>query len=197
MTHGRIAALLALSLATALALPAEGPAASRSANRSLERIFERSSYPGPGADMISRAFTVAVDAGVDERDALTLVESCAEGELAPEQVARILSLAAQISLDHLPADLFVSKVLEGVAKGAEADRVVKAAERRALDIKRASNLVKNLALEGVSSSDRDELLPDVAEALAAGLGEAQIRKIVTEAAAAGDDVGAIRRKLFP
>lgn len=198
MAHGRIPALLALALVALLVAPVGLPAAPRAGvNRALAKVLDRSPYSGAGAEAISRAFKVAVDAGVDEREALTLVESCAKGDFSPEQVARILSLAAQISLDHLPADLYVSKVLEGVAKGVDADKVVKAAERRALDIKRASNLLKGLALDGVSAGDRDALLPDVAEALASGLDEGQVRSILAASDAAGDDLGAIRRKLFP
>jgi ABC-type amino acid transport substrate-binding protein len=190
-------ALLSLALAALLAAPAGVAAAPRSANRALERIFEKGPYSDSGAFQITKAFKVAVDAGVEERDALALVEACADGEFSPEQVARILSLAAQIALDDLPADLFVSKVHEGVAKGVDPDLVVRAAERRALDINRASKLLKMLALEGVSTSDREELVPDVAEALAAGVDEGRIRQILTEGAAAGDSVRDIRRKLFP
>jgi hypothetical protein len=197
MAHGRFAALLALTLAALLAAPVGLTAAPKGVNRALVRIFEKSQYSGLDAKAISKAFDVAVDAGMAERDALKLVESCAEGEFSPEQITRILSLAAQISLDNLPADLFVSKVLEGVAKGADPDRVVKVAERRALETRLALNLVRGLTLEGVSVADRDELIPDVAEALASGMDEGRIRKIITEAVEAGDDIGAIRRKLFP
>jgi hypothetical protein len=197
MDHRRTAALLGLALAVLIAAPVGLPAAAKKANRGLERVYEKNRYASQDTRVITQAFDVAVDAGVQERDALRLVESCAEGKFSPEQISRVLTLAAQIALDRLPDDLFVSKVLEGVAKGVDADLVVKAAERRARETRLALNLVRGLALDGVSVRDRDELVPDIAEALAAGMDEGRIRAIITEAVEAGDDIGAIRRKLFP
>lgn len=197
MAHRRTAALLALALAALMAAPVGLPAAPKNANRALERVYEKGSYSAKDARAITQAFDVATDAGLPERDALRLVESCAGGEFSAEQIARILTLAAQIALDRLPREPFVSKVLEGVAKGVDPGLVVKAAERRARETRQALNLVRGLALEGVSVRDRDELIPDIAEALAAGVDEGRIREIVTEAAEAGEDIGTIRRKLFP
>ena len=140
---------------------------------------------------------MAVDAGVEERDALALVESGADGEFSADQVVRVLTVAAQLSLESLPLDLFVSKVKEGVSKRMEPGRIVQAAEARALQLKQASNLFKQAVLDGGSARDREELLPDIAEALAAGMDQGRIRQILLDAAKDGDSPGAIRRKLFP
>jgi len=173
------------------------PAASRGGNRDLEKIFKNGSFAGAEAAQITRAFKVAVDAGVEDRDALALVESGADGEFAADQVVRILTVAAQLALENLPTEMYLSKVKEGVSKRMEPARIVQAAESRALMLKQASNLFKQAVLDGISPRDRDELLPDIAEALASGMDQAKIREIFLEAAKDGDSPGAIRRKLFP
>jgi len=173
------------------------PAASRGGNRDLEKVFKSSSFGEPETAQIARAFKVAVDAGVDERDALALIESGADGEFAVDQVVRLLTVAAQLSLESLPIEMFVSKVKEGVSKRMEPGRIVQAAESRALKLKQASNLFKQAVLDGISSRDREELLPDIAEALTSGMDQARIRAILLEAVKDGDSPGAIRRKLFP
>lgn len=75
--------------------------------------------------------------------------------------------------------------------------IVQASEARALKLKQASNLLKQAVLDGISSRDREELLPDIAEALAAGMSQEKIREILLEAVKDRDSPGAIRRKLFP
>jgi hypothetical protein len=186
-----------LAIAAVLFSASPVPAASRGGNRELEKIFKSGSFGEQEAAQIARAFKVAVDAGVEDRDALALVESGADGEFAADQVVRILTVAAQLSLENLPAGMFVSKVREGVSKRMEPGRIVQAAELRALKLKQASNLFKQAVLEGVSTRDREELLPDIAEALASGMDQARIREILLEAVKDGDSAGAIRRKLFP
>ncbi|MHB8836154.1 MAG: hypothetical protein ACYC9Y_10645 [Candidatus Methylomirabilia bacterium] len=172
-------------------------AASRGGNRDLERIFKSGDFGEQEAAQIAKAFKVAVDAGVEDRGALALVESGAAGEFAADQVVRILTVAAQLALERLPTEMFVSKVKEGVSKGMEPGRIVQAAESRALKLKQASNLFKQAVLEGISSRDREELLPDIAEALTSGTDQGRIREILLEAVENGDSPGAIRRKLFP
>jgi hypothetical protein len=66
-----------------------------------------------------------------------------------------------------------------------------------LQLKQASNLFKQAVLDGGSARDREELLPDIAEALASGMDQGRIRQILLDAAKDGDSPGAIRRKLFP
>lgn len=197
MVHARSVVVLVLALVAGLGAAVQVPAAPRGANRDLERVLERSSFLEPDVAQIGRAFRVALDAGVAEREALALVESCVGGEFRAEQVVRVLTIAAQLTLENVPPGLFISKVREGVAKRVEAGRIVQAAEQRALALKQATNILKQLALEGLSASDRAELLPDVAEALASGMDQGRIREIVGGAAREGDSPGAIRRKLFP
>ena len=67
--------------------------------------------------------------------------------------------------------------------------IVQAAEFRALKLKQASNLFKQAVLDGISSRDREELLPDIAEALASGMDQARIREILLEAVKDGDSPG--------
>ena len=197
MAIGRFVAVMVVVVGAVVCASSPAPAASRGGNRDLERVFKSGSFAEPEAAQITRAFKVAVDAGVDDRDALALVEAGADGDFAADQVVRVLTVAAQLSLESLPIEMFVSKVKEGVSKRMEPARIVQAAESRALMLKQASNLFKQAVLDGISSRDREELLPDIAEALASGMEQGRIREILLEAVKDGDSPGAIRRKLFP
>lgn len=197
MGRGRMCAVVAFAIGAVFCLSSQLPAASRGGNRDLERLFEKSSFREPEAAQITRAFQMAIGAGVNEREALGLVESCAEGEFPADQVVRVLTVAAQLSLEDLPMGQFVSKVREGVSKNMEPDRIVQAAEFRAVALKKASNIFKQAVLDGFPSRDREELLPEIAEALSAGTDPERIRNILREAGKDGDSPSAIRRKLFP
>lgn len=174
-----------------------GTAGAESRNRSLERLLGKGGYSADEGKRIQRSFGVALQAGLGERDALYLVETCIEGRFETAQTLRILSVAAQLALAGLPVDGYAAKVNEGVSKRVPPDRVVQAAERRGLALNNAKSLLNTMVLEGFSASDRDELLPGLAAALEAGRTSEEAQAILTEALREGERPGAIRRKLFP
>lgn len=180
-------------LAWVLAAPALGG----TNNRALERVVAKGTFSADEGARVQRAFAAALQAGVEERDALALVETCVEGEFDASQTLRMLSIAAQLGLEQLPVDGFIAKVEEGVSKRISTDRVVQVAERRALMLNKARLMLNSLVLQGFSIDDRDELLPDLAAALEAGRSPEEARAIITGAVEAGESTGTIRRKLFP
>jgi hypothetical protein len=190
-----IPAVLAL---VALALGAfEGTAAGETRNRALERVLAKGMYSADEGARLQRSFAAALQAGVEERDGLNLVEVCVEGEFDGAQTTRMLSIVAQLALEHLPIDGFIAKVEEGVSKRVDPDRVVQAAERRGLMLNKAKLILNSLVLQGLAIDDRDELLADLAAALEAGRAPAEAAAILADSLKAGERPGSIRRKLFP
>jgi len=180
-------------LLTALSLDFVG---AETRNRGLQRLLERN-FTAEQSLQIERGYRAAQQAGLQERRILDLVETCVDADFEAPAVARILSLAAQLNLERLPVESFVAKIEEGIAKRVPPERVLQAAERRALMLNRARTIVNGAVLEGFDLRDRDEILPDVAAALEAGVGAEAIRRILVDSLEAGDGVGDIRRKLFP
>jgi hypothetical protein len=192
--EGILSALVGiLFLAGAFAYPAAGETTSRA----LERVLAKGMFGTDEGVRLQRAFASARQAGVEERDALRLVAACVEGEFDALQTLRMLSIGSQLALESLPVEGFISKVEEGVSKRVSADRVVQVAERRALMLNKAKLLLNALILQGIAAEDRDELLPDLAEALEAGRSPEEARAILSEALQTGERAGSIRRKLFP
>ncbi|HWR98875.1 MAG TPA: hypothetical protein VN317_10680 [Candidatus Methanoperedens sp.] len=150
---------------------------------------------GEGA-RVEQAVEAAQNAGVERRDLRALTEACERGGFSESQTVRILSLAAQLALEELPVRSFAAKVGEGVSKRAGPDRIVEVAERRALSLNRARSIINGLVLDGFAIEGRDEILPDVAEALEAGMSGETIRDILAASLEDGG-VAEIRRKLFP
>jgi len=174
-----------------------GTATGESRNRALERVISTGLFSADEGTRLQRAFSAAHQAGVEEHDALKLVEVCVSGEFDASQTMRMLSIAAQLALEHLPVDGFIAKVEEGVSKRVAPDRVVQAAERRGLMLNKAKQILNTLILQGFVIDDRDELLADLAEALEAGRSPSEAEAIISDALKAGERPGAIRRKLFP
>jgi len=187
----------ALAGIAVLAVVFAAPAAGQTTNRALERIIARGMFSADEGMRLQRAFAAARQARVGERDALTLVETCVEGEFDAPRTLRMLSIAAQLALEGLPIEGFIAKVEEGVSKRVPADRVVQVAERRALMLNKAKLTLNALVLQGLAIDDRDELLSDLAAALEAGRTPGEAEAILSDAIKAGDRPGAIRRKLFP
>lgn len=171
-------------------------AAGDARNRSLERLLGGAYGQGDVA-MVQSAFASALRAGVRERDALEFVEPCVSGQFTAPLIARVLSISAQLQLEQLPLASVLAKVEEGVSKRVDPERIVQAAERRALGLAKAKVLINALVLQGLQVEDRDELLLDVAAALEAGRSPEKAREILAEALKEGESSGSIRKKLFP
>lgn len=189
-----MAALAGVALAAGMLA---GTASGESRNRSLERVIAKGMFSPDEGTRIQRAFAAAVQAGVREREVLSLVEACVSSEFEAPQVLRMLSVAAQLALEDLPVEGFISKIEEGGGKRASPERVVLAAERRALTLNKAKLIINGLVLQGLEIGDRDGLLTDLAAALEAGRAPGEAEAILAEALKAGERSGAIRRKLFP
>lgn len=174
-----------------------GAAAGETRNRALERLVAKGSYSADEGARMQRAFAAALQAGVRERDALGLAEASVEGEFDAAQALRVLSIAAQLALEHLPVEGFLAKVEEGVSKRVSPEQIVHAAERRGLMLNKAKGILNSLVLQGFSIDDRDELVPDLAAALEAGRSPEEAQAILSEALRDGEQAGAMRRKLFP
>jgi hypothetical protein len=165
-------------------------------SRGIERILDKQGVSDQDRGAIDRAVKAADRAGFQEREAEKLVEVCVEGEFSAAQIARVLSLATQLTLEGLPTETFAAKIAEGVAKRVAAEKVVAAAERRALLLKQAQNLLNGILLEGEPVRDREELIPDVAAALEDGRSAADLRELLTSAFQDGEGIREIRRKIF-
>lgn len=192
----RVPAVL-VGIALVLGAFAGTAAGAARSNRALERVIAKGMFSADEGARLQHSFAAALQAGVEERDALNLVEACVSGEFDAPQAMRLLSIVAQLALEHLPTDGFIAKVEEGVSKRIPADRVVQAAERRSLMLNKARQILNALVLQGLAIDDRDELLSDLAAALEAGRTPDEAGEILSEALKAGERAGTIRRKLFP
>ena len=172
------------------------PASAGRAERDLERIFERSDFSVSARAQVGRAYEAALAAGAGRREARDLLETGLEGGFSGPQAARLLTLLAQLELSDLPCEEFVSKVEEGVSKGVEPSRVLAAAERRALSLKRAENVVRSLVLHGHDADELRDLIPEIATALESGVREGELKGTILEALEDGERIGKIRRKLL-
>lgn len=191
-TSPLLAALLVISLLIPLLLPAASPAA----DRRLERVLEDVSYDERGLEAVDRAYRAAVRAGLDRRDMLSLVKLCVEGDFEADQTARVLTIAAQLSLAGLPCEGFESKIKEGVAKNVEPIRILAAGEQWALAVNRAKNVLNSLVLQGYDIGDDEELLSSVARAFETGKDEKEVREVLVPALEDGDNTRKIRRRLL-
>ena len=164
--------------------------------RKLDRVLADTAFTDAQKASISRAYGSVVGAGGDRREALDLVKACLEGEFQARQVVRILSLTAQLELAGLPAEEFVHKVKEGVAKGIEGKKILEVAERRALSLRKATNLLNRLILDGYEIDDRELLLTAVAEALEEGKKEKQLRERIIRGLEKGESARRIGRAIY-
>jgi hypothetical protein len=184
-------AVLALSLSAF-----GGTAWGKGSLRDLENLLAREEVGKVEGMRITAAYRSALRVGIEGKTLFSLVESSVKAEFEPVRIERILSLASQLQLSGLPLDDFVDKVREGVAKRADPEEVVRAAEHKALALKAAENLVRQIQLAGYEMRDSDKLLPAVAEALESGKKGSEIRRIIISGIKEGDSTSRIRRRLF-
>ena len=185
-----------LALAAALAAWLPGTAAGETGRRGADRGEARDAA-GDAAARVEQAEEAAERAGVERRDVRDLLDLCERGEFDAAQTVRVLSLAAQLALEGLPVESFTDKIGEGVSKHADPDRILHAAERRALLLNQAKAILNGVLLDGAPVRDREELIPDVAAALEAGRPAGEVRDGLAAGFTAGESTGEIRRRIFP
>ena len=169
-----------------------------SSHRELNRLFEEKDISTSAKTRIDRSYGVVLKAGGEKKEVLSLIESCLEGGFKGGQIARVLTLLAQLELSDLPVESFLSKIHEGVAKRVPAPKVLAAAERQALTLKKAENLLNALVIQGhdIEDDDQEELIPAIAEALYSGKSIEKVRDILTSSLDKGENLRKVRRKLL-
>lgn len=190
---GRIISALVVGL---LLLSGGGPVWGRGGLRDIEKLLEEKSIGPQASDGILRVYQSALRVDIEGRDIFPLVKSCLEEGFSASAVERVLSVAIQLQLSGLPLESYIDKVREGIAKRVPVDRILQVAERTALSLKRAGNLLNQIVIAGHDVEDRDELLPAVAEALESGKKERELREIIVRGLEEGDRASRIRRALF-
>lgn len=189
--------ILFLLAGACLVLGITAGAVDASRSRDLERAFDRYDAADAVRSAVEKAFDIALKAGVDRREAVSLVEAALEGGFSPQAVARLLSLAGQLQVGGLPVESFVSKVEEGVAKRVPTEKIMRAAEERALTLKKADTILNGLVLKGLlEARDREKLLPDLVTALESGRNERDAAGLLNSLLESGESINTIRRKLL-
>lgn len=196
MKTRRFGVVAALALTAALAAWLPGTAAGEPGRRGADR-GGASDAAGDAAARVEQAEEAAERAGVERRDVRELLDLCERGEFDAAQTVRVLSLAAQLALEGLPVASFMDKIGEGVSKRADPDRILQAAERRALLLNQAKAILNGVLLDGAPVRDREELIPDVAAALEAGAPRDEVRDGLAAGFTAGESIGEIRKRIFP
>jgi uncharacterized protein YcgL (UPF0745 family) len=166
--------------------------------RKLDSLLEKEGISASQRVQIDRSYGAVLKAGGDKRETLSLVESCLEGGFGGPQIARVLTLLAQLELSDLPVESYSSKIHEGVAKRVPVPKILAAAGRQALTLKNAENILNALVLEGydIEVDDREALMPLVAEALYSGKTLREVRDILTSSLDGEENLRKIRRKLL-
>ncbi|MDB4285440.1 hypothetical protein N9903_00860 [bacterium] len=169
-----------------------------SRHRELGRLFDEEGISTSARTRIDRSYGVVLKAGGEKKEVLSLIENCLEGGFTGGQIARVLTLLAQLELSDLPAESFLSKIHEGVAKRVPVPKILAAAEQEALNLKKAENLLNALVLRGhdIEDDDQEDLIPAIAEALYSGKSLEEVRDILTSSLDKGENLRKVRRKLL-
>ena len=175
-----------------------GVSTASSRYRELDRLLEKEDISASHRVQIDRSYGAVLKAGGDKRDTLSLIEGCLEGGFGGPQIARVLTLLAQLELSDLPVESYSSKIHEGMAKRVPVRKILAAAERQGLMLKKAENILNTLVLEGydIEVDDQEALMPTVAEALYSGKTLREVRDILTSSLDGEENLRKIRRKLL-
>ncbi|GAB4249423.1 hypothetical protein [Deferrisoma sp.] len=167
-----------LRLLTCVLLALAAPAL---AGESLGRLG-----PGDPAGPLAEVRAQARAAGLGDGEVKEAEDACREAGLTSAETARVLLLIARARVAGLPHEDLLSKLREGVAKGAPAEAILRVLERRTLTLRQASDLVERLTLEGHRPVDPKLAVCAVADALWAGASPSEVLRAVREDSALPD-----------
>jgi hypothetical protein len=95
---------------------------------------------------------------VKEDEVLLIIDNALKDKVALKRLLRILVLISKTAVEDIPTDALVNKILEGFAKGASVDVIVKEAESKVLFLKNAKAILNYLILKGYETNQPDMVI---------------------------------------
>jgi len=123
--------------------------------KSLDDILSSSSIKGEDAKRVKDLYGSLVSFGVNEDELLLIVGHAINSDVETNKLMRLLVLISKTALADIPTKALINKVLEGFAKGAVVDVVIKEAESKVLNLKNAKSVLNHLMLKGYKTKQPD------------------------------------------
>lgn len=152
---------------------------------SLQQISEIiNSYPNISSFQVSRLLKEAEEAiqfGISLDDAQDIIQKSLENEGNPYTIISLFSLLSDVEKDNLPTFALISKLKEGLAKGASPAKIIVSIREKSENLQFAKYLVEQSFLEETDIREKSEAIEILASSFASNITEDMITDIFTKA----------------
>lgn len=152
---------------------------------SLQQISEIiNSYPDISsfqAERLLKEAEKAIQSGVSSEDTEKIIRESLKTKGNAYIIISLLSLLGEVEKDNLPASLLISKIEEGLAKGASLVKIMVSIREKSENLYFAKYLVEQSFLEETDIREKSEAIEILASSFASNITEDMITDIFTEA----------------
>ncbi len=131
-------------------------------------------------DTITALLSDAANAGVAPEALVGIIHQSFERGLVTMEIEEIFDVIIEVSDKNISTEPLTNKVLEGLAKKVDMERILYALDRTANRLVSADDVLKDVGHFELSPDERDDLLADTVAAMATGVHEDELRSIFTD-----------------
>jgi len=116
--------------------------------RTIDELLSNSTISGQDTKKVKDLFESIKKLNVREDEVLLIVDNAVKSNVDAKPLLRILVLISKTAVSDIPTEALINKILEGFAKGAPVDIIIKEAESKVLFLKQAKGVLNYLILKG-------------------------------------------------
>ena len=124
-------------------------------SKNVDELLSKSGFDAQDSKKINELYVNIKKLDVEEDKVLLIIENSIKGGVDSTQLLRILTLISKMAVEDIPPKALINKVLEGFAKGAPIEVIIKEAESKVLSLKNAKSILNYLILKGFEVKQPD------------------------------------------
>lgn len=145
---------------------------------SLDEMLTSGGIYGEDAKHVKDLYGNLTDFGVNKGDVLLIIDYSVKKKIDSKKLLRIMVLISKTALADIPTEALTNKILEGFAKGALVDVIIKEAESKVLTLKNAKAVLNYFILKGYKTKQPDMAISVISMYLAKGWTSSSLKREV-------------------
>jgi hypothetical protein len=127
-------------------------------SRTVEDILLDSSISEEDSKRIKDIYYNIKRLDIEEDEVLTIIDGALKNGIDSKRILRLLVLVSKTAVEDIPIKALNNKILEGLAKEAPADVIIKEAQSKVLFLKNAKAVLNYLLLRGYETKQPETVI---------------------------------------
>jgi hypothetical protein len=123
--------------------------------KTIDEHLSKSNFDAQDVRKVKDLFDNIKKVGVSEDEVLLIIDNAVKKNVDANRLLRLMVLISKTALAEISTKALMNKILEGFAKGAPVEVIIKEAENKVLHLKNAKAILNYLLLKGYETKHPD------------------------------------------